>query len=214
MKVNSFWMKKVVGIKLVVKGEPGTHANPVVICNHQSWFDIPIIQDVITGTGPMVKFLIKRELVWVPIIGWICQVMGFPKLGRSKRSDTRKDDIAAVQTISMGHEDEAGALLIFPEGTRFSEEKKTRQQSPYQHLLKPRSGGLKIIKHHVSQATTLVDQTIDYHKTGVRIWECLHGDPGLITVTIAHYELAEINDLDAWLNNRWAEKDRGFTVRK
>ncbi|MGB5325906.1 MAG: 1-acyl-sn-glycerol-3-phosphate acyltransferase [Pseudomonadales bacterium] len=203
-------MKKVIGIKLVIEGELTTDKNPVVICNHQSWFDIPIIQEVITGKGPMVKFLIKRELVWVPIIGWICVLMGLPTLGRSKRSDTRKDDITAVKTISVRHDDGNGALLIFPEGTRFREEKKIRQQSPYRHLLKPRSGGLKIVKTHVSPETTLVDLTIDYHKPAVRIWDCLHGNPGLITVTINCYRLADIEDVNAWLNTRWAAKDRLF----
>jgi len=47
--VDSFWMQQVVGIELIVIGEPNAHAAPVVICNHQSWFDIPLVQDVISS---------------------------------------------------------------------------------------------------------------------------------------------------------------------
>ena len=42
----------------------------------------------------------------------------------------------------------------------------------------------------------------------VRIWDCLRGDPKKITITIEHYSLADIADIETWLNNRWLEKDR------
>lgn len=208
VRVDSFWMKKVVGIELVIHGEANTHQAPIVICNHQSWFDIPLVQEVITGQGPMVKFLIKRELAWVPIIGWICLALDFPMLRRGKCIDSRKNDYSIIQKASNSHGGESGALLIFPEGTRFTEQKKSNQQSPYQKLLKPKIGGLKMIKQHLSADTDLVDITINYHKTNVRIWECLHGDPKTITITLEHFNLAEIDDIETWLNNRWLEKDK------
>ena len=65
-----------------------------------------------------------------------------------------------------------------------------------------------MIKQHVDSETKLVDITIDYHKKDVRIWDCLRGDPKKITITIEHYSLADIADIETWLNNRWLEKDR------
>lgn len=212
VKVDSFWMTKVVGIELIIKGEPSTDSAPVVICNHRSWFDIPLVQEVITGNGPIIKFLVKREIAWVPIIGWICLALNFPMLRRSKKDGARKRDFSIIQKATKTHGEEAGALLIFPEGTRFSELKKTNQESPYNKLLKPKTGGLKMIKQHVSADTNLVDVTINYHQEDIRIWNCLHGDPSKITITIEHFKLAEIDDLDTWLNQRWLEKDKILSV--
>lgn len=208
--VNSFWMQKIVGIKLVVNGELNQHSSPVVICNHQSWFDIPLVQNIITGNGPIIKFLAKQELVWVPIIGWICLALGFPRLQRKINNGQANNDINQIQKVSLEHAGGVGALLVFPEGTRFTYAKKQQQKAPYQHLLKPRSGGFKMIKQCVSQDTPVVDITIDYHQKDVSIWRCLHGDPRLITITLEHFRFSDIDDVNDWLNQRWLEKDQLF----
>ena len=213
VKVDSFWMRKVVGIDLIIKGEVNNHKSPVVICNHQSWFDIPLLQEVITGNGPIIKFLIKRELVWVPIIGWICLALDFPRLHRGKNANTGENDFSIIRKASKSHGNESGALLIFPEGTRFTEQKKIAQDAPYRNLLKPRSGGLEMIKKHAASDTPLVDITIDYHQKGVHIWNCLHGVPNKITITFEHFKLAEIEDIGGWLNERWREKDKLFILK-
>ena len=208
VRADSFWMQKVVGIELLIKGEANTHSTPVVICNHQSWFDIPLVQEIITGNGPIIKFLIKRELVWVPIIGWICLALNFPRLYRNTNQQTGGADFSIIQKASKSHGTDAGALLLFPEGTRFTESKRAMQKVPYQRLLRPKSGGLKMIKQYAEAGTTLVDITIDYHQRNVRIWNCLHGDPAKITITLEHYKLADIDDIESWLNQRWLEKDK------
>jgi len=211
VRVDSFWMKRVVGIDLVIKGEVNTHKSPIVICNHQSWFDIPLVQEVITGNGPIVKFLIKRELVWVPIIGWICLVLDFPRLQRGRNANTGKSDFSLIRKASKEHGNESGALLIFPEGTRFSEQKKKNQEAPFQHLLRPKSGGMKIIQKHAAPGTPLIDITINYHQQKVNIWNCLHGNPKKITVTLESFRLADIDNIDEWLNQRWIAKDKLFS---
>jgi len=207
VRVDSFWMRRVVGIELTIVGEADSDAAPIVICNHQSWFDIPLIQDVISCRGPMVKFLVKQELVWVPIIGWICLVLNFPRLKRSKKRGDRKADFSIIEKITQSH-GKQGALLIFPEGTRFTSSKHQDQQSPYERLLKPKAGGLKVIKNNTDPKTPLIDITIDYGDTKPNIWRCLHGTPSHIRITIEHFTLSELDDLETWLNHRWHEKDR------
>ncbi len=218
VSADTFWMEKVVGISLNIIGEKSQHPSPVVICNHQSWFDIPVIQQVISGDGPMVRFLIKRELVWVPIIGWICSVLNFPLLSRNKDTESRQADMKVVQRASVQHGQARGALLLFPEGTRFSALKKASRQSKYSSLLQPKSGGLRLIKEHVESGTPLIDLTIKYHCSShtasgkgvlpvINLWRCLHGEPREITVTIEHFILSEIDDIEEWLNRRWQIKD-------
>ena len=65
-----------------------------------------------------------------------------------------------------------------------------------------------MIKQHANADTRLVDITIDYHQKNVHIWHCLRAEPAKITITLEHYKLSEIDDIDAWLNNRWLEKDK------
>ena len=204
-------MKRVVGIELIIKGKPNNHNSPIIICNHQSWFDIPLVQEVISSNGPIIKFLIKRELMWVPIIGWICLALDFPRLQRNKNKDSESSDFSIIQKASRKHGRESGALLIFPEGTRFTEQKRTLQNVPYQRLLAPRSGGLKIIQQHAAPNTPLIDITIDYHQRKVRIWDCLHGKPKKISIIVEHYLLADIHDIESWLNERWRQKDKLFS---
>ncbi|RBP49105.1 1-acyl-sn-glycerol-3-phosphate acyltransferase [Arenicella xantha] len=211
--MDSFWMQRVVGIRLVINGEFNAHPAPIVICNHQSWFDIPLVQEVITGHGPIVKFLVKRELVWLPIVGWICLALNFPRVRRNKDSSSRENDFSIIQKATQKHSQSQGALLVFPEGTRYTKAKKDAQQVTYQHLLLPKSGGLKIIKQHVAPDTPLIDITIDYHQQNVNIWNCLHGDPRIITITLSHFQLREIDDVEIWLNQRWSEKDKLFASK-
>ena len=206
VSVDSFWMQQIIGIELIIVGEASSDVAPIVICNHQSWFDIPLIQDVISRRGPMLKFLVKQELVWVPIIGWICLVLNFPRLNRSKQSGARKADFSIIEKTTKAHGKE-GALLIFPEGTRFTLNKHQSQRSPYERLLKPKAGGLRVIKNNTHPSTPLVDITIDYGDVKPNIWRCLHGDPRQIRITIEHFSLAELDNLEQWLNNRWHEKD-------
>lgn len=206
VRVDSFWMRRVVGIELTVVGEANSYAAPIIICNHQSWFDIPLIQDVVSRQGPMVKFLVKQELVWVPIIGWICLVLNFPRLKRRKNSGDRKADFSIIEKTTKSH-GKQGALLIFPEGTRFTLSKHQRQQSPYKSLLKPKAGGLKVIKNNTEPSTPLIDITIDYGEAKPNIWRCLHGDPPHIRIVIEHFTLAELDNLEEWINHRWHEKD-------
>ena len=93
VQIDSIWMLRVVRIKLEVKGEIPSHPSPIVIVNHQSWFDVPIVQEIISARGPRLTFLVKRSLVWVPVIGWICMLLGRAAY-RSTRSQEPTQGIA------------------------------------------------------------------------------------------------------------------------
>lgn len=205
--IDSFWMTQVMGLEINAIGQLPDHPSPIVVCNHQSWFDIPVIQQVITGQGPIIKFLVKRELMWVPIVGWICYALNFPRLRRGKGEGARQQDYAAIEALSSSLQAERGALLIFAEGTRFTEAKRAAQASPYRHLLKPKPGGLKIALEAAPPGTPVVDTTIIYHGD-TNFWRCLHGAARRITAQISVTPSAEIGEVQDWLDERWRQKDR------
>ncbi len=100
------WM---VGLRSEVRGEiPSGEA--LVASKHQSFFDIIMLVSVL----PRPKFIMKKELRWVPILGWYALRIGCVPVDRGKRG-------AAVQRmkedVSRGLA-RPGQLVIYPQGTR------------------------------------------------------------------------------------------------
>ncbi len=100
------WM---VGIKTEVRGRvPDTET--LVAAKHQSFFDILIIFNAL----PQPKFIMKRELLWVPFIGLYAKRLGCIPVDRGRKGAA----IAKmVQDVAKEFE-EPGQLVIYPQGTR------------------------------------------------------------------------------------------------
>jgi 1-acyl-sn-glycerol-3-phosphate acyltransferase len=69
--INSAWIDGVGHTQWDVQGADGLEADGwyLVSSNHQSWVDILVLQKVFNRRIPMLKFFLKRELMWVPVIG-------------------------------------------------------------------------------------------------------------------------------------------------
>ena len=207
VRIDSFWMLRVVGIQLEVKGEVPSHPSPIVIVNHQSWFDIPIVQEIISARGPRLSFLVKRSLVWVPLIGWICLLLGFPRLRRTGSPQDRALDLNAVSQAAEQGVAARHALLIFAEGTRFTPKKRSDQNSPFDHLLRPRVGGFAAACQIFPEGTPIIDLSI-YYDGGSHFWRCLGGATSVIRVDVSTHSLDQTMSAEAFLNERWRTKDR------
>ena len=120
----------------------------LVISNHQSWVDIFILQSVLYGKVPYIKFFLKKELIWVPVIGLAWWALDFPFMKRYTREEIAKKphlkgkDIEITRKACEKFKTVPVSIMTFTEGTRFTEEKHDRQKSPYNHLLKPKAGGM------------------------------------------------------------------------
>jgi len=122
------------------------------------------------------------------------------------------------------------AMMNFPEGTRFTPAKREARNSPYQHLLTPRIGGIGQTLYALSdQLDGLIDVTVVYpdaFKTGMAptFWDLVSGQ---IPKTIVRAKLLEIpshlrgrnfrtdtsfrRELEAWIKLIWIEKDALIT---
>ena len=69
--INSFWLGAVNRIDWRVTGADGLDPRGwyLVASNHQSWVDILVLQKVFNRRIPMLKFFLKKELIYVPILG-------------------------------------------------------------------------------------------------------------------------------------------------
>jgi len=204
------------GLRLVINGKTWTRdteflfpRGSVVMSNHQSWFDIMILQWLITYHGPMIKFLIKKQLIYVPIVGWICLALNFPRLNRDRDPASREADTQAIQSTAQDMQDHPGVLLIFTEGTRFTEQKRHQQSSPFIHLLNPKPGGMTILQEALPPETTVLDVSISYgNRARCSYWQHLSGLTKEVNLTISEHSFAEVQQMKDFLEQRWKIKDQ------
>lgn len=98
-----------VGLRSEVRGEvPGDEV--LIAAKHQSFFDIIIIVSVL----PRPKFIMKKELLRAPIVGWYAQRIGCIPVDRGRRSEAMKKMVADVKAGTAA----PGQLIIYPQGTR------------------------------------------------------------------------------------------------
>lgn len=100
------WM---IGLHSEVRGEIPT-GEVMIAAKHQSFFDIIILVSEL----PRPKFIMKKELVWTPILGWYAKRIGCVPVDRGKRGQAIK---AMVARVASGAQ-EPGQLIIYPQGTR------------------------------------------------------------------------------------------------
>lgn len=197
----------------------------LLLCNHQSWVDVPVLMHVFAGRVPFFRFMIKRSLLWLPLLGWVFKALHFPALnrGNGRRSPHEPTDLERIRTSCEHYKRVPVTLAIFPEGTRFKPEKQLKQNSPYQHLLKPRSGGTSMaITAMREQLAGILDVTIDYQGHRPSFLDLLGGRMPPIRVHIDWLECPLPNSEDSefqaqavqWLNERWAHKDRQLSQSK
>ncbi|MCV2871766.1 1-acyl-sn-glycerol-3-phosphate acyltransferase [Defluviimonas sp. WL0050] len=98
-----------VGLKSEIRGE--VPEDEVLIgAKHQSFFDIILIVSVV----PRPKFIMKKELLWAPIVGWYAKKLGCIPVDRGKRGQAVKRMVADVKAGRAW----PGQLIIYPQGTR------------------------------------------------------------------------------------------------
>jgi len=123
----------------------------LVICNHQSWVDIVIVQRIMHGKIPFLKFFLKKELIYVPFLGLAWWALDFPFMKRYSQSFIKKNphlkgkDIETTRKACAKFKHKPVSIMNFIEGTRFTDEKHSKQKSPFQHLLKPKAGGIGFV---------------------------------------------------------------------
>jgi 1-acyl-sn-glycerol-3-phosphate acyltransferase len=199
----------------------------LVLANHQSWVDILVLQRIFNRKIPFLKFFIKKELLWLPVLGQAWWAMDFPFVKRYTKSDLQKKphlkgkDIEITRKACKKFKKMPVSIMNFVEGTRFTDEKHRRQKSPYSHLLKPKAGGIAFVLGSLEeQIHRVLDVTIVYPDGATNFWALLCGKIRKINVRVRSLPVSPellgdyANDrrfrtrLQHWLNDIWAEKNQ------
>ena len=220
---NNAWIHAVNRSRWDVQGVAGLHRRGwyLVSSNHQSWVDILVLQRVLHGHVPMLKFFLKAELIWVPVIGLAWWALDFPFMKRGRGHGARSSDLKTTREACEKFKRIPTAVMNFVEGTRFTRAKHHAQKSPYRHLLKPKVGGLGIALATMGeQFESMLDVTIVYPQGTPSFWELLSGRLDAVLVRVQPRDIpAEVlggdpvgdkayrQRLTAWIEGLWAEKD-------
>ncbi|MDP1574539.1 MAG: acyltransferase [Coxiellaceae bacterium] len=199
----------------------------LLISNHISWIDILVLGKVFRGKIPPVKFFMKKELLWqLPVGGLACYAMGYPFMSRHSHAEIKKNpslkgkDVETTKKACRTLGKFPSTLINFSEGTRFTDKKKERQQSPYKHLLKPRAGGAAVVLHELhDNMSGILNVVIAYTPKTPTFWQFCCGNFDKIVV---RYELLPITSdligdydgdrnfrpkLQQWFNQLWERND-------
>ena len=228
IEINSLWVINLHKPNLEIIGRENLNGNSWFLStsNHQSAADIFIVQYITNKKIPMLKFFIKYELIYVPIIGICWWALDMPFLKRYTQDQIKRNpklkgrDYKKMKKSLEHYSLHPVSIFSYAEGTRFSEKKHAHQKSEFKNLLKPKEGGLAVALSNVNKIKELIDITIIYDSENLGFWNYLCGNIQNIKIFILKIKIPEKylvetlisseelrSDFKLWLNNRWKEKD-------
>jgi 1-acyl-sn-glycerol-3-phosphate acyltransferase len=201
----------------------------LAVSNHQTWVDIPALIESLNRRTPFFKFFLKKELIWVPLLGLAWWGLDYPFMKRyskaflDKHPELKGKDLEITKAACELFKRQPVTVVNYLEGTRFTVAKHREQQSPYRYLLKPKAGGVAFVLAALGeQLDALLDVTIVYPgNKAPGFWALLNGSISRVIIDIRVRELDPAlwagdyeNDpafrqtVQAWVNQVWEEKDQ------
>lgn len=228
LSVNSWLFGAFTRTQWQVEGLDGlsTRENYLVVCNHQSWVDIPALQKIFNRRIPFMRFFLKSQLIWVPLLGPAWWALDFPFMKRHSkqeleaRPELRGKDREATRRACEKFSHVPVSVMNFTEGTRFTKAKHDAQKSPYTHLLRPKAGGVAFVIDAMGDAIRqMLDVTIVYPAGPGTMMDLIAGRIRDIRIHVRRLPIDPSmrgdyeNDavyrerFQNWVNQLWAEKD-------
>ena len=120
-KIMGFWtslcLKIFLSTKIIIKGKENIINGKkfFIAASHQSMFETFFLQTIFNSP----VFILKKELLMIPIFGWYLKKIGSISIKRNKIS---KENLGFFDDISKQVNSSERPLIIFPQGTRLSPE--------------------------------------------------------------------------------------------
>ena len=199
----------------------------LLLSNHQTWVDILVLQVAFNRRIPLLKFFIKQELVWFPLLGIGFWALDMPFMKRyspsylAKHPEKKGADLEATRRACAKFRNTPTSVINFVEGTRFSEAKRDARKSQYRNLLAPRAGGIAVALSSMGELfDAVVDVTLVYQGGPPQFWDVVCGDPVHVTIdvrtipvdaSLVHGDYENDREyrrqVHRWLTSIWTDKD-------
>lgn len=231
---NLWWMRRWLKPQLDIRLPDGLSPQRwwLVVSNHRSWTDIFILQFALHRRIPMPRFFLKRQLIWVPIVGLAWWALEFPFMHRYSREQLARHpslaerDRRATERMCRRAQDTPLAIYNFVEGSRFTIAKRDAQDSPYRNLLRPKAGGTaQVVGLMGKRLGGILDATLSYANPAPTFWGFLCGKEQQIHCHIRRLDVPEWmpggnyhqdpyykERFHSWLNALWQDKDRTLDI--
>ena len=117
---TSFCLQTFLSTKIIIKGKENIIKNKkfFIAASHQSMFETFFLQTIFNSP----VFILKKELLVIPIFGWYLKKIGSISIKRNKVS---KENLSFFDDISKQINSSDRPLIIFPQGTRLPPEDRT-----------------------------------------------------------------------------------------
>ena len=117
---TSFCLQIFLSTKIVIKGKENIIKDQkfFIAASHQSIFETFFLQTIFDSP----VFIIKKELLMIPIFGWYLKKIGSISINRNKIS---RENLSFFDDISKQVNSSDRPLIIFPQGTRLVPEDRT-----------------------------------------------------------------------------------------
>lgn len=205
----------------------------LVLSNHQSWVDILALQKTLNRKIPMLKFFLKKELIWVPFLGLAWWALDFPFMKRYSKEllkakpHLKGKDLERTRKACLKFKTTPVSVMNFIEGTRFTEKKHQSNKIPFQHLLEPKAGGIAFVLGAMGETLhKIINVTIVYQGKTPSFWQYISGRVHKITIDFEIIPITKdlmgdyFNDAAfkekfcTWLNTLWHHKDMKINAIK
>jgi len=116
-KLMGYWtglcLRIFLSTKIIIKGKENIIAKEkfFISASHQSMFETFYLQTIFNSP----VFILKKELLLIPIFGWYLKKIGSISI---KRNKVTKDNLGFFEDISKIISNSKRPLIIFPQGTR------------------------------------------------------------------------------------------------
>ncbi|RAL40494.1 hypothetical protein DM860_006564 [Cuscuta australis] len=203
---------------VVPKGE-----RALLVSNHRTEVDWMYLWDLASRKGCLgrVKYVLKKSLMRMPVFGWGFRILEFIPLERKWEVD---GPVLRSMLSSFADPNDPLWLVIFPEGTDFTEQKCIRSQKfavdngypVMKNVLLPKSKGffacLDVLRHSLD---AVYDITIAYKNQCPSLMDNIFGvDPSEVHMHLRRIpaekmpESGDEEDVTAWLMETFRSKDQ------
>jgi len=215
------WAERLYGLRVITTGDVvPMRENALLVSNHQQMPDITALMSFARTKERLgdLKFFVKKQLKWVPGMGWGMQFLDCLYIDRDWASDRER----IQKTFASLVEGKVPVFLVsFAEGTRLTLPKLEAAQAYARengltiprHTLIPRSKGFAAsvegLRTHID---AVYDLTIGYEGAVPSLWQYIKGMVQRIHLHVRRFPIAEmpesVDELREWLMARWEEKNQ------
>jgi 1-acyl-sn-glycerol-3-phosphate acyltransferase len=221
--------RRLFSMKVAIEGLEKPLRGPLLIfVRHASMADTVLAAVFVANPGKLLlRYVLKRELLWDPCLDIVGRRL--PNAFVNRRGPGLEAEVAAVASLAEGL-DERSAVLIYPEGKRYTEERRAAAvaalkekgtdelatiASGFEHVLPPRlRGPLALLDAAKGVDVVLLEHTgFEGASTFANLWKgSLVG--GNLHVRLRRIPASAIPSerRDRWLFERWAEVDRWISA--